>query len=48
MKMGHVDLVEGRFVGWQPYVEMLPQVIELSSFILTNSCAFSYNYVSVF
>lgn len=27
--MGHVNLVEGRFVGWQPCVEMLPQVIEL-------------------
>jgi hypothetical protein len=27
--MGHVDLVEGKFVGWQPHVEMLPQVIEL-------------------
>jgi hypothetical protein len=25
--MGCVDLVEGRFVGWQPRVEMLPQVI---------------------
>ena len=29
MKMGHMDLVEGRFVGWQPCMEMLPQVIEL-------------------
>ena len=28
-KMGHVDLVEGKFVGRQPCVDMLPQVIEL-------------------